>query len=85
MVVHIWSKVKDKKLMILKLWENNILMKAWEANFQMVAMEKNTTKPMFILIVDIKDNVDIEVQFDCIINTSTIMEQCLQDTLVPTH
>jgi len=46
---------------------------------------KNTTKPMFILIVDIKDNVDIEVQFDPIKNTSTIMEQCLQDTLVATH
>jgi hypothetical protein len=74
MVVHIWSKVKDKKLMILKWWENNILMKAWEVDFQMVAMEKNTTKPLFILIVDIKDNVDIEVQFDHIKNISTIME-----------
>jgi hypothetical protein len=60
MVVHIWSKVKDKKFMILKWWENNILMKVWEVDFQMVAMGKNTTKQLFILIVDIKDNVDIE-------------------------
>jgi hypothetical protein len=43
---------------------NNILMKAWEVDLQMVAMTKNTTKPLFILIVDFKDSVDIEVQFD---------------------
>ncbi len=60
---HVWLEMKDKKFMVVKVWEKVGLMKAWEVDLQVVPMEENTIKPLFTTIANIEDVVNINVQF----------------------
>jgi hypothetical protein len=37
---HVWLKMKDKKLMMVKGWKKTKMIKAWEVDFQMATMEE---------------------------------------------
>ncbi len=47
------------KPLLIKGWEKTRLTKAWDDDFQFVALEANTTTPLFIIMLEIEEAIDV--------------------------